>query len=93
VRPVSHTIEYDASLTAMGALVWNGDLVGSHTMLCRRASIGFSVLAASIYETRYVSSKDNVVCDGLSRSVHPSQLGRDERLTGDRSGHAVCSPM
>ena len=24
VRPVSHTIEYDASLTAMGVLVWEG---------------------------------------------------------------------
>jgi len=149
VRPISHTIEYDASLTAMGVLVWKGDLVGPRTMLgfavlpspfvattdssfqntyeylaillglllsktlglrdcvfavlgdsrsslawvlkgrarstlCRRASIGFSVLAvdvaASIYETKYVSSKDNVVCDGLSRGVHPSQLGLDERL-------------
>ena len=58
----------------------------ARSTLCRRASIGFSVLAvdvaASIYETKYVSSKDkdNVVCDGLSRGVHPSQLGLDERL-------------
>ena len=52
--------------------------------LCRRASIGFSILAVdvadSIYETEYVSSKDNVVCDVLSHDVHPSQLGLDERL-------------
>ena len=37
-------------------------------------------MAASIYETKYVSSKDNVVCDGLPRGVHTSQLGLDERL-------------
>ena len=53
----------------------------ARSTLCRRASIGFSVLAvdvaASIYETRYVSSKDNVVCDGLPRGVYPSQLGLD----------------
>ena len=42
--------------------------------------IGFSVLAATIYETEYVPSKENVVCDGLSRGIHPSQLGLDERL-------------
>ena len=149
VRPVSHTIEYDASLTAMGVLVWEGDLQGKRTLLgfavlpspfaattdssfqntneylaillgllltktlglrncvfavlgdsrsslawvlkgqarstlCRRASIGFSVLAvnvaATIYETEYVPSKENVVCDGLSRGIHPSQLGLDEQL-------------
>ena len=149
VRPVSHTIEYDASLTAMGVLLWKGDLVGprqllgfavlpspfvattdssfqntyeylaillglllsktlglrdcvfavlgdsrsslawvlkgrARSTLCRRASIGFSVLAvhvaATIYETEYVTSKKNVVCDGLSRGIPPSQLGLDERL-------------
>ena len=34
---VSHTIEYDASTTDMGVLVWKGDLVGPCTMLgfCR----------------------------------------------------------
>jgi len=34
---ISHTIEYDASLTDMGVLVWKGDLVGPRTMLgfCR----------------------------------------------------------
>jgi len=56
----------------------------ARSTLCRRASIGFSVLvvdvAASIYEIRHVSLKDNVVCDGLSGDVHPSQLGLDERL-------------
>ncbi len=61
---------------------WHG--CPTRSTLCRRASIGFSALAvdvaASIYETKYVSSKDNVVCDGLSRGVHPSQLGLDERL-------------
>ncbi len=53
-------------------------------MLCRRASIGFSVLAvhvaATIHETEYVSSENNKVCDGLSRGIPPSQLGLDERL-------------
>ena len=72
--------------------------------LCRRASIGFSVLAvdvaASIYETRYVSSKDNVVCDGLSRGVHPSPLGLVERLwihlpeTGPSTQYVrQCNPL
>ena len=42
--------------------------------------IGFSVLAATIYETEYVPSKENVVCDGLSRGIYPSQLGLNERL-------------
>ncbi len=40
-------------------------------MLCRRASIGFSIfavnVAAAILETEYVPSKLNIVCDGLSR--------------------------
>ena len=42
------------------------------SMLCRRPSIGFSILmvnvAASILETEYVPSKLNVACDGLSKS-------------------------
>ena len=50
----------------------------ARSTLFRPASIGFSLsavdVAVSIYETKYVSSKDNVVCDGLSRGVHPSQL-------------------
>jgi hypothetical protein len=50
----------------------------ARSTLCRGASIGFSVLAvdvtASIYETTYVSSKDNVVCSGLSRCVTPLSL-------------------
>ena len=123
-RSSPHTIEYDASLTGMGVLVWQGRLVGrprvllgfavlpspftattdssfqntyeylaillglllsktlglrdfvfsvlqgrARSMLCRRASISFSILAvnvaASILETEYVPSKQNVVCDGL----------------------------
>ena len=51
--------------------------------LCRRASIGFSILAvdvaATILGTEYVPSKLNV-CDGLSRGVPPSELGLDESL-------------
>ena len=54
----------------------------ARSMLCRRASIGFSILAvnvaATILETEYVPSKQNVVCDGLSRQ--PSELGLDEGL-------------
>jgi hypothetical protein len=150
VRPATHTIEYDASLTGMGVLVWRGGLVGpprvllgfavlpspfvattdssfqntyeylaillglllsrslglrdgvfavlgdsrsslawvlqgrARSMLCRRASIGFSILAvnvaATILETEYVPSKQNVVCDGLSRGIQPSELGLDEGL-------------
>ena len=53
-------------------------------MLCRRASIGFSILvanvAAAILETEYVRSKQNIVCDGLSRGVQSSELGLDEGL-------------
>ena len=56
----------------------------ARSMLCRRASIGFSILAvnvaASILETEYVPSKQNVVCDGLSRGIPPSELGLDEGL-------------
>jgi hypothetical protein len=52
--------------------------------LCRRASIGFSILAvdvaATILGTEYVPSKLNIVCDGLSRGVPPSELGLDESL-------------
>ena len=52
--------------------------------LCRRASIGFSILAvnvaATILETEYVPSKLNKVCDGLSRGVPPSELGLDVSL-------------
>ena len=149
-RPATHTIEYDASLTGMGVLVWQGGLVGTprvllgyavlpspfmattdssyqntyeylaillglllskslgirdgvfavlgdsrsslawvlqgraRSVLCRRASIGFSILAvnvaATILETEYVPSKLNVVCDGLSRGIPPSELGLDEGL-------------
>jgi hypothetical protein len=53
-------------------------------MLCRRASIGFSILAvnvaATILETEYVPSKQNVVRDGLTRGIQPSELGLDEGL-------------
>jgi len=56
----------------------------ARSMLCRRASIGFSILAvnvaATILETEYVPSKQNVVCDGLSRGIQPSELGLDEGL-------------
>ena len=45
---------------------------------------GFSLLAvnvaAAILETEYVPSKLNVVCDGLSRGIPPSELGHDEGL-------------
>lgn len=148
-RKISHTIEYDASLTGMGVLVWEGDLqeprrllgfavlpslfapttdssfqntyeymailLGllltkslrlrdcvfivhgdsrsslawvlkgrARSALCRRASIGFSILAvnvaATIKTTEYITSKDNFVCDGLSRGVDPSELGLDPQL-------------
>ena len=56
----------------------------ARSVLCRRASIGFSILAvnvaATILETEYVPSKLNVVCDGLSRGIPPSELGLDEGL-------------
>ncbi len=60
---------------------WHGRV---RTTLCRRASIGFSVLAVNvavtIYETEHAPSKANVVCDGQSRGIYPFQLGLDERL-------------
>ena len=37
-------------------------------------------MAAAILETEYVPSKLNVVCDGLSRGIPPSELGLDEGL-------------
>ena len=37
-------------------------------------------LFATILETEYVPSELNVVCDGLSRGVPPSELGLDESL-------------
>ena len=56
----------------------------ARSTLCRRASIGFSILAvnvaATIQTTEYVTSKANVVCDGLSRGVHPMELGLDLSL-------------
>ena len=56
----------------------------ARSVLCRRASIGFSILAvnvaAAILETEYVPSKLNVVCDGLSRGIPPSELGLDAGL-------------
>ena len=45
----------------------------ARSVLCRRASIDFSILAlneaAAILETEYVPSKLNAICDGLSRGV------------------------
>jgi hypothetical protein len=56
----------------------------ARSVLCRRASIGFSIfavnVAAAILETEYVPSKLNVVCDGLSRGIPPSELGLDAGL-------------
>jgi hypothetical protein len=56
----------------------------ARSVLCRRASIGFSILAVNvataILETEYVPSKLNIVCDGLSRGIQPSELGLDEGL-------------
>ena len=34
----------------------------------------------TILETEYIPSKQNVVCDGLSRGVQPSELGLDDGL-------------
>ncbi len=45
MRPVSHTIEYDVSLTAMGVLVWEGDLHDKRTLL------GFAVLPSPFVAT------------------------------------------
>ena len=45
-RPASHTIEYDASLTGMGVLVWQGGLVGPPRVL-----LGFAVLPSPFTAT------------------------------------------
>ena len=46
VRPATHTIEYDASLTGMGVVVWRGGLVGPPRVL-----MGFAVLPSPFMAT------------------------------------------
>ena len=46
VRPATYTIEYDASLTGMGVLVWQGGLVGPPRVL-----LGFAVLPSPFMAT------------------------------------------
>ena len=39
-----------------------------------------AILLGLLLETEYVPSKLNIVCDGLSRDIPPSELGLDESL-------------
>ncbi len=54
-RPATHTIEYDASLTGMGVLVWQGGLVGTPRVLLGYAMLPSPFMATtdSSYQNTY----------------------------------------
>lgn len=73
-------------------------------MICRRASICFSLLCVqlgfTVSETVHVPGVENIICDGLSRGKEGGELGlpveRYSEFTHDEDGVAFlheCNPL